>query len=66
MGGRKDIWYATNIEIVDYLAAAKNLQFSANGTAVYNPNAASVWVMINDEKYVEIPGGTYMDLKTVV
>ena len=39
MGGREDIWYATNIEIVDYLDAASRLQFTASGDRAYNPNA---------------------------
>jgi len=66
MGGREDIWYATNIEIVDYLEASRNLRFSANGEAVYNPNALSVWLQINGKKNVEIPGGTYVNLNTVL
>lgn len=64
MGGREDIWYATNIEIVDYLTAARNLQFSADGEAVYNPSAASVWLWLNDKIAAEIPGGQYVDLNT--
>jgi len=66
MGGREDIWYATNIEIADYMAACKNLQFSASGEAVYNPNAASVWLQLNGRHYVEIKGGTYVDLNTLL
>lgn len=65
MGGRDDIWYATNIEIVDYMTASKNLQFSANAEAVYNPNAISIWLEVGDGNHVEIPGGTYVDLTTV-
>ena len=65
MGGRDDIWYATNIEIVDYMAAAKNLQFSANANAVYNPSAISVWVELDGGRHVEIPGGAYVDLTAV-
>ena len=26
-----DIWYATNIEIVDYMKAARNLKFTVEG-----------------------------------
>lgn len=66
MGGREDIWYATNIEIVDYMNAAQNLQYSADSDAVYNPNAASVWLCLEDGKTVEIPGGTYVDLTTLM
>ncbi|MDO5397304.1 MAG: polysaccharide deacetylase family protein [bacterium] len=58
IGGRDDIWYATNIEIVDYMNAAKNLRFSADGKMVYNPSAISVWLRI-DMDFVEIkPGET--------
>lgn len=66
MGGREDIWYATNIEIVDYMNAAKNLQFTANNEAVYNPNAQSIWLQINSDKCVEIPGGSFVDLRKVM
>lgn len=62
MGGRDDIWYATNIEIVDYMTAARNLQFSADGTAVFNPNAISIWLQLEGIKEVEVPGGTYVNL----
>lgn len=62
MGGRDDIWYATNIEIVDYMDAAKRLKFSANNEAVYNPSAQSVWLQVNDKKIVEVKGGEYVDL----
>ncbi len=62
MGGRDDIWYATNIEIIDYMAAAKNLKFSGDNEAVYNPSAISVWLQVNDKKYVEVKGGAYVDL----
>ena len=61
IGGREDIWYATNIEIVDYLTAARNLKYSADHKIVYNPSAQTVWVQnwiskTNSPVY-EIPGG---------
>lgn len=62
MGGRDDIWYATNIEIIDYMDAARRLQFTANNEGVYNPNAQSVWLAVNDNTFVEVKGGTYVDL----
>lgn len=55
-----DIWYATNIEIVDYMEAAGRLQFGAAGNMVYNPSAASVWIEVNGEKK-EIQGGTLLE-----
>jgi len=62
LGNRDDIWYATNIEIVDYLKACDNLQFSMNGEFVYNPNFKSVWVSVNGVIY-EIPGGKQVHFK---
>lgn len=63
MGGREDIWYATNIEIIDYMEAAGNLRFSADNERVYNPGACSVWLQVDDSAYVEVPGGAFVDLK---
>lgn len=62
MGGREDIWYATNIEIIDYMAAARNLKFSADNEKVYNPNAQSIWLQIDGDRCVEVKGGCYEDL----
>lgn len=42
MGGRDDIWYATNIQICDYVSALKALRFSAKSDKVYNPSAIKV------------------------
>lgn len=43
-GGHEDkVWYATNIEIYDYVQAYNSLQFSMNGTAVRNPSSQPVW-----------------------
>ena len=57
MGGRSDIWYATNIEIIDYMERCRGLRFTADGTCVYNPFAESVWLQVNDGEPVEIKGG---------
>ncbi len=45
MGGRSDVWYATNIEIYDYAKAFKNLIWSVKGNRVTNPGAIPVFVM---------------------
>lgn len=62
MGGREDIWYATNIEIIDYMEAAKRLQFTADNARVYNPSALSVWLHVADKAYVEVKGSSLVDL----
>lgn len=58
IGGRDDIWYATNIQIVDYMNAAKNLRFSAKGDMVYNPSAISVWIAVDGDLREIKPGET--------
>lgn len=62
IGGREDIWYATNIEIIDYMESAKRLRFSADGTMAFNPGAESVWLEIDGERYVEARGGCLTSL----
>ncbi|MGN8647254.1 polysaccharide deacetylase family protein [Gracilibacillus sp. HCP3S3_G5_1] len=61
VGGREDIWYATNMEIVDYLYAFRRLHFSANSQFVYNPSVQTVWLSV-DERVVEVPGGKLVNL----
>ena len=65
-GGQEDIWYATNIEIIDYMEAARNLRFTADHNSVYNPNAQSIWLQLNGKKCVEIKGGAFVDLNEVL
>ncbi|MFA9557950.1 polysaccharide deacetylase family protein [Evansella sp. AB-rgal1] len=61
IGNREDIWYATNIEIVDYLRAFRNLRFSASSDFVYNPSFQSVWLSV-DGAIVEVKGGSHVNL----
>ncbi|MNJ46398.1 Polysaccharide deacetylase [compost metagenome] len=61
VGGRENIWYATNIEIVDYMNASKWLKFAASREFVHNPGAASIWLEV-DGRIVEIPGGSQVAL----
>ncbi|MBQ7775422.1 MAG: polysaccharide deacetylase family protein [Lachnospiraceae bacterium] len=44
VNGKEDIWYATNIEICEYIQATRNQEFSADGLTMKNPTAVSVWV----------------------
>lgn len=56
MGGKDDIWYAANIEIADYMDAAKRLVCTVDMKRIYNPSFQSVWVRADEEIY-EIRGG---------
>jgi hypothetical protein len=42
--GRDGVWYATNIEIVDYINAVCALRYSADMKIIFNPSALDVWV----------------------
>jgi peptidoglycan/xylan/chitin deacetylase (PgdA/CDA1 family) len=44
IGGKDDIWYATNGEIFDYLTACDRLEFSIDGTYIHNPSAITVYI----------------------
>lgn len=39
-----DIFFATNIEIADYIKASKNLKFSADFSMVYNPSNLDIYL----------------------
>ncbi len=62
MGGQEDIWYATNLEIADYMDAAERLQFTAACDRVYNPSAIPVWIELDRERHLEIAPGALVTL----
>jgi len=41
-GNRDDVWYATNIELHDYVTAYNQLVFRADGTKVFNPTGITL------------------------
>lgn len=62
--GHSDIWYATNIEIYEYIKAYKSLVFSADASFVQNPTATDVWFLrqmskypVTGEKLIKVPAG---------
>ena len=50
IGGREDIWYATNIEIYEYIEDYKRLVFSADMRKVKNPTARDLWFFLNGQE----------------
>ena len=56
LSGKENVWYATNIEIYDYVKAYESLIWSANGKTVYNPTFIDVW-MWYDGKIVKVSSG---------
>lgn len=49
-GSREDIWYATNIEICDYINAYRSLIFNVENTKVFNPTNKEIWLETSDIK----------------
>jgi hypothetical protein len=58
IGNRENIWYASNMQIHDYVEAYRALRFSANGNTVYNPTALTVWFSSNEVNVRVAPGET--------
>lgn len=58
IGGRCDIWYATNIEIYDYVDAFSRLLFSTNGKMVYNPTNMDLFFSNDGKPYCVASGET--------
>lgn len=58
VGGQDDIWYATSIEIVDYMNAAKNLKYTVDMNKVYNPSAIPAWISADGQIHKIMPGET--------
>ena len=57
MGGKEDIWYATNMELYLAWRDYQRLESSADGTIIHNPNPRSVWIGEQNGNYCEIKAG---------
>lgn len=55
-GKRKDIWYATNMEIYNYVTAWRSLSCSVEMTSVENRSGTEVWFKIDGELTRLAPG----------
>ena len=58
LSGREDIWYATSIEIFEYVEAFNSLVFSSDGNTVYNPTLKTLWFDIDGVLYSVNSGET--------
>lgn len=57
-GGHDHIWYATNIEIYDYVKAYERLQTSFYKNIIHNPSSIDVWIEIKGAVYCVKSGET--------
>ena len=58
LSGREDIWFATNMEIYEYVKAYRSLEFSIDGERVFNPSAQPVFIEIRGKVYTVEAGAT--------
>lgn len=65
LSGHGDIWYATNIEIYNYVTAYCSLIYSADGSIVYNPTLVKIWMDIDGKEYT-IESGQTLKLDIIV
>lgn len=55
---KDDVWYATNMEIYDYVTAFRSLDISLDESIIHNPTATSVFVEYEGKKAHINPGET--------
>ena len=51
LANREDVWYATNIEIYDYVVAYRSLEYSVDMKMVYNPSGLDLWLEHKGKTY---------------
>lgn len=59
---RQDTWYATNMEICEYVKAFRSLIYSADGNTAYNPTHTDIYISA-DSNQVLVPAGATKKLK---
>ena len=57
LGGKDDVYYATNIEIYDYVKAYNSLVYSLDGTMIYNPTLYTLWFVRDGSDPISIKSG---------
>ncbi|PWE00613.1 polysaccharide deacetylase family protein [Marinilabilia rubra] len=70
ISGKDDIFYATHIELVDYIHAYRNLIYSVDKSMIKNPGSTDVYLRFTDYSDVDnpirkdlcIPAGTTVNL----
>lgn len=61
ISAKEDIWYATNIEICDYISAFKNLVMSVDGNYIFNPTNTTLSLVYTGTDF--IAGGKEFEIK---
>jgi len=64
MSGMEDVWFATNIQIYDYITALRSVSLSVERKMAYNPSGMDLWLEVNGEPVV-VPAGKTVSLVLV-
>jgi len=64
LSGNEKIWYATNLEIYEYMTAQRQLRVSADETILQNPTAMDVWVEKDRKQIIHLPAGQTVKLSS--
>ena len=56
IGGREDIWYATNAEVCHYLMAVKQVHTSVDEKLLFNGSGQDIYLIRNGENILLRPG----------
>ena len=56
IGNREEIWYATNIEVYEYVEAYRSLIVSLDGERVYNPTGCTIYFEDSNNVFYIKPG----------
>lgn len=62
LSGLDEVWYATNMEVYQYMTAQKALLITADEKCIYNPTAITVWIEKDKKEIIRIPAGETMYL----
>ena len=62
VGGRDDVWYATNIEVYDYVQAFNRLEFSSKCRWIKNPSSVDLYISWFNQE-ICIPAGQTVEIK---
>lgn len=63
LGHHENIWYASNLEVYDYVQALLNLRTSADGSMIRNMSCTEVWLLCSATKEkIRIPAGAQITM----
>ncbi|MBQ7153324.1 MAG: polysaccharide deacetylase family protein [Clostridia bacterium] len=62
ISGLNQVWYATNLEIYNYIWAQRQLKISMDEHIFCNPTSEDVWVVRNEVEHLLIPAGKTIEI----